>query len=267
MAYNGKMRINRFLAACGLGSRRAAEALVAAGRVRVNGEPVAALATYVEPRTDRVTVDGRRVAPPVTDTTYLLHKPEGVVTTAKDPQGRSTVLDFVPAVPRVFPVGRLDQESSGALLLTSDGDLAHRLLHPRYHVEKEYQVTAEGILEPGTVAALERGITLEGERRPTAPAAVHVTGTGSGRTRLTMIIREGRKRQIRRMLESVGHPVLQLHRVRIGPVGLGNLPAGAFRELTEAEMAALRRHLDAARPRRAPRPRPRSRSRKEGSHS
>jgi 23S rRNA pseudouridine2605 synthase len=261
MAHNGKMRINRFLAACGLGSRRATEALVAAGRVRVNGEPVAGLATYVEPRTDRVTVDGRRVAPPAVHTYYLLHKPEGVVTTARDPEGRPTVLDFVPPSPRVFPVGRLDQESSGALLLTDDGALSHLLLHPRYHVEKEYRVTAEGILDASAVAALERGILLEGEPRPTAPAAVRVLGSGSGRTRFTIVIREGKKRQIRRMLESVGHPVLQLHRVRIGPVELGSLPAGTCRELTEAEIKALRRHLDVARRRRS------TRARKDGPHS
>jgi 23S rRNA pseudouridine2605 synthase len=260
MAHNGKMRINRFLAACGLGSRRAAEALVAAGRVQLNGEPVAALATYVEPRVDRVTVDGRRVAPPAVPTYYLFHKPEGVVTTARDPEGRPTVLDFVPPEPRVFPVGRLDQESSGALLLTNDGTLSHLLLHPRYHVEKEYRVVAEGILAPATVAALQQGIPLEGERRPTAPAVVRVTGSGHGRTRLTMILREGKKRQIRRMLESVGHPVLQLHRVRIGPIDLGTLPAGACRELTGSEVAALRRHLQQAR-RRPPR------VRKDGSHS
>jgi 23S rRNA pseudouridine2605 synthase len=261
MADNGKMRINKFLAACGLGSRRATEALVERGRVRLNGEPVVALATYVEPRTDTVTVDGRRVAPPAAPTYYLLHKPEGVVTTARDPEGRPTVLDFVPPEPRVFPVGRLDQESSGALLLTNDGTLSHHLLHPRYHVEKEYQVVAAGMLDPGVVAALERGIELPGDRRATAPAVIRITGTGPGRTRFTMVIREGRKRQIRRMLESVGHPVIQLHRIRIGPLHLGSLPAGACRNLTRSEVAALGRCFEEARSRRS------VRAGKDGSHS
>lgn len=241
------MRLNRFLASCGLGSRRSAEGLIAGGRVAVNGEPALTPAISVDPAVDRVTVDGRPVSPPVHHTYYLLHKPEGVVTTVRDPGGRPTVVDLVPRTPRVFPVGRLDQETSGALLLTDDGDLAHHLLHPRYHIEKEYDVLARGTVEDATLTALRTGIRLENETRPTAPAGVRVASRARGRTHLIMVLHEGRNRQIRRMLEAVGHPVIQLRRIRIGPVLLGNLAPGAWRELGREELAALRRRVQEAR--------------------
>lgn len=246
------MRLNKFLASCGVGSRRACDALISAGRVRVNGAPVSALATFVEPGRDTVAVDGRRVTLPAASTYYLLHKPEGVVTTVRDPQGRAKVLDFVPRTPRVFPVGRLDYDSSGALLLTDDGDLAHRLLHPRYHLEKEYEVTAQGTVSLETAYQLARGILLPEDRRPTAPAEVKVLERKPRRTRLRMVLREGRNRQIRRMLEAVGHPVVQLRRVRIGPIELGDLEPGSFRELDRSEVAALRRVVE-RKPKRKPR--------------
>jgi len=241
------MRLNRFLASCGLGSRRSTERLIAAGRVSINGTRVETPGVSVDPATDRVTVDGRTVSPPSHHTYYLIHKPEGVVTTARDPGRRPTVMDLVPPTPRVFPVGRLDQETSGALLMTDDGDLAHHLMHPRYHVEKEYDVLAEGALSPRALTAIQTGIQLPKEARPTAPARVSVTRSERTRTRLTLVLREGRNRQIRRMLEAVGHPVIQLRRVRIGPIRLGDLAPGACRELSREELSALRRAVQEAR--------------------
>ncbi|HET9234054.1 MAG TPA: pseudouridine synthase, partial [Candidatus Eisenbacteria bacterium] len=186
-------------------------------------------------------------------TYYLLNKPEGIMTTARDPEGRSTVLELVPARPRVFPVGRLDRDTSGALLLTDDGPLAHRILHPRYGLEKEYLVVIEGPIGDDAVSALREGVLLEGERRPTAPAEVEVLERKARRSRIRIVIHEGRNRQVRRMFEAMGHIVLQLRRQRIGPVALGDLEEGLFRPLTEVELAALRRATGRPRPR-PPRP-------------
>jgi 23S rRNA pseudouridine2605 synthase len=248
------MRLNRFLAACGVASRRKAEALIEEGRVMLNGTRVTELATFVKPGRDAVTVDGEPVALPARPTWILLHKPAGVVSTVLDPEGRPTVVALVPAEPRVFPVGRLDRDTSGALLLTNDGALTHQLLHPRYHVEKEYEVVVEGVVPNRAMGALRRGILLEGEERPTAPAVVEVLTPGPPRTRLRLVLGEGRNRQVRRMLEAVGHPVLQLQRVRIGPLTLGDLPVGGWRHLAEEEIRALRREIGRA-PRSKPPPR------------
>ena len=256
------MRINKFLAACGLGSRRKVEEIVRAGRVAVNGAKVVDLSTIVEPRRDQVMVDGRRVSLPHGLTYYLLNKPEGIMTTALDPEGRSTVLQLVPARPRVFPVGRLDRDTSGALLLTDDGALAHRILHPRYGLEKEYLVVIEGRIDEEAVSALREGLLLEGERRPTAPAEVEVLERKARRSRIRIVIHEGRNRQVRRMLEAVGYIVLQLRRQRIGPVALGDLEEGLFRPLTEVELTALRR--ETGRPRSRP---ARTSSRGDGTHA
>ncbi len=237
------MRLNRYLALSGVASRRGAEKLITEGLVRVNGEIVTELATFVEPGKDRVQVDGRRLNPPRTFTYLLLNKPEGLVTTARDPQGRSTVMELVPTRPRVFPVGRLDQDTSGALLFTDDGSLAHGLLHPRFKMEKEYDVLVEGAIDDEALEGLRLGVMLKEDPRPTAPATVEVLERRHGRTRLQVILREGRKRQVRRMLALVGHPVIQLRRVRIGPVVLGDLEPGVCRPLTEAEVKALRRFV------------------------
>jgi 23S rRNA pseudouridine2605 synthase len=243
------MRLNRFLASCGLGSRRSSEALITAGRVRVNGEPVTSPATFVTPGRDEVTVDGAPVSPPERHTYYLLHKPEGVVSTAHDPEGRPTVMSLVPPTPRVFPIGRLDQNTSGALLLTDDGELAHRILHPRHEIDKEYEVVAEGTVSEDAVEALRHGVRLPDEPRPTAPATVEILRRLPRRTQLRLVLHEGRKRQVRRMLEVVGHPVIQLRRVRIGPMTLKGLTAGECRELTEDELADLRRSIRSKKPR------------------
>ncbi len=238
------MRLNRFLAASGVTSRRRAEKLISEGRVRVNGEPVTQLAVFVEPGRDRVTVDGRTVRPPNTFTYILLHKPAGFVTTTDDPQGRPKVMTLIPPRPRVFPVGRLDQDTTGGLLFTDDGSLAHRLLHPRYKIEKEYEARVEGPIGEEALEALRTGVLLEDETRPTAPASVEVIEHRSGQSRLRVIVREGRKRMVRRMMAQVGHPVLSLKRVRIGPVALGDLVEGTSRPLTEAEVTALRRTVE-----------------------
>jgi pseudouridine synthase len=203
------MRLNAYLARAGIASRRRADELIAAGRVRVNGEP-AALHLVVGPD-DVVEVDGQRVEPePLAY--LLLHKPGGVVTTARDPQGRPAVVDLVPPRPRVVPVGRLDRDTTGALLLTNDGALAHRLAHPRYLVPKVYVAEVEGVPGPGALEALRRGVELEDGR--TAPAEARLLETRGITSTLELTLHEGRKHQVKRMCEAVGHPVRRLHRSR-----------------------------------------------------
>jgi 23S rRNA pseudouridine2605 synthase len=225
------MRLNAFLARAGVGSRRGADELIKAGRVRVNGEP-GELNTVVGAH-DVVELDGRRVArQPLAY--VLLHKPAGVVTTARDPHGRPTVVDLVAYDVRVVPVGRLDAATTGALLLTNDGPLAHRLAHPRYGVEKVYVVDVEGVASDETVERLAAGIELEDGR--TAPAGVRRLAP----SRLELALHEGRNRQVRRMCEAVGHPVRRLHRSRYAGLDVRGLAPGEWRELTRGEVAGLR---------------------------
>ena len=225
------MRLNAYLARAGVTSRRGAEKLIIAGRVRVNGE-VAGLATFVEAG-DRVELDGAPLTPePLAY--VLLHKPAGVVTTASDPHGRPTVVGLVGHARRVVPVGRLDTDTTGALLLTNDGPLAHRLMHPRYEVEKVYEAEVEG--EPGDDALrrLAEGVELDDGR--TAPAAVRRLGP----SRLELTLHEGRKHQVKRMCAAVGHPVTRLHRPVYAGLSLAGLVPGEWRELTAAEIESLR---------------------------
>jgi 23S rRNA pseudouridine2605 synthase len=225
------VRLNAWLARAGVASRRSADELIKAGRVTVNGEP-GLLNTFVESR-DRVELDGQPLARQ--ELAYvLLHKPTGVVTTARDPQGRPTVVSLVELPTRVVPVGRLDVDTSGALLLTNDGELAHRLAHPRYEVEKVYVAEVEGDPTPETLARLRAGVELEDGR--TAPARVGRLGPG----RVELAIHEGRNRQVRRMLDAVGHPVRSLVRTRYADLTLTGLEAGAWRELEPSEVAMLR---------------------------
>jgi pseudouridine synthase len=225
------MRLNAYLARAGAASRRGAEDLIRAGRVRVNGE-VAGLATFVEPR-DTVEVDGRPIEPePLTY--VLLHKPAGVVTTARDPQGRATVVGLVGHDRRVVPVGRLDADTTGALLLTNDGPLAHRLMHPRYEVDKVYEAEVEGEPSDEALAQLAEGIELDDGR--TAPARVRSLGPSL----VELTIHEGRKHQVKRMLEAVGHPVSHLHRSHYAGLTLDGLAPGEWRALTPGEVANLR---------------------------
>ena len=225
------MRLNAYLARAGVASRRAADELIQSGRVFVNAEP-GRLNTFVEAG-DVVEVDGRRVEPQ--ELAYvLLHKPAGVVTTASDPHGRPTVMGLVDHPVRVVPVGRLDADTTGALLLTNDGPLAHRLAHPRYGVEKVYAADVEGEPSDEALRRLRDGVELDDG--PTAPAEARRLAP----SRLELTLHEGRKHQVKRMCEAVGHPVTRLHRSRYAGLGLGDLEAGEWRELDAEELAALR---------------------------
>jgi len=218
----------------GVGSRRACEELIVAGRVLVNGER-AVLGQRVDVERDRVTLDGAPLAVAPDLVHYLLHKPAGVVTTADDPEGRPTVTGLVPSEPRVFPVGRLDADSEGLLVLTNDGELTHRLTHPSFGVDKEYLVETDGVPSAGALRRLRQGVELDDG--VTAPAKVGVVAPGV----LRIVVHEGRNRQVRRMCEAVGHPVRRLVRTRIGPVSDARLRAGQWRPLTAAEVRALAR--------------------------
>jgi pseudouridine synthase len=230
------VRLNAFLARAGVASRRRADELIAAGRVLVNGRP-GELSTQVR-SSDVVEVDGRRVE--AQRLAYvLLHKPAGVVTTARDPHGRRTVVDLVEHPVRVVPVGRLDADTTGVLLLTNDGQLAHRLAHPRYEVEKVYEAEVEGRPDESALHALRDGVDLEDGR--TAPAEARALRGGPDSTVLELLLHEGRKHQVKRMCEAVGHPVLRLHRSGYAGLGTGDLPPGAWRVLDDDEVASLYR--------------------------
>jgi len=225
------VRLNAWLARAGVASRRGADELIRAGRVTVNGDP-GRLNTFVGAR-DRVELDGRLLG--LEKLAYvLLNKPAGVVTTARDPGGRPTVVGLVGHGSRIVPVGRLDADTTGALLLTNDGELSHRLAHPRYEVDKVYVAEVEGDPSRESLAALEHGIDLDDGR--TAPARVRRLGKG----RVELVLHEGRKHQVKRMLAAVGHPVRRLHRSRYGPLDLEGLEPGDWRELTRAEVESLR---------------------------
>ena len=225
------MRLNAYLARAGVASRRGADELIKAGRVLVNGEP-GQLNTFVGAG-DAVELDGLPLTPQRL-AYLLLHKPAGVVTTARDPHGRPTVVELVPPEPRVVPVGRLDADTTGALLLTNDGALAHRLAHPRYEVQKVYEAEVEGAPDDRTLRRLERGVELDDGR--SAPARARRIAA----SRIELAIHEGRKHQVKRMLEAVGHPVRRLHRSRYGGLGLHGLEPGAWRALSDAEVEGLR---------------------------
>ncbi|HEY2474693.1 MAG TPA: pseudouridine synthase [Candidatus Cybelea sp.] len=233
------LRLNKFLAKSGVASRRHADELIADGRVSIDGRVVRELGTMVEPGAG-VTVDGLRVEPAAAPTYILMNKPLGVVTTMHDPEGRRTVAELVSGAARVFPVGRLDYATAGVLLLTDDGELAHRLLHPRFGVDKTYRAEISGRLSSDEVRYLLQGISLENGQAE--GAKVHVLAVRGGRSVVDVTIHEGRNRQVRRMFEAIGHPVLGLTRTRFGPLSLGALPPGHVRALTEKEIAALERH-------------------------
>ncbi len=246
MSESGEMRLHRYLALCGVASRRKAEEIILEGRVQVNGETIDTLGTKVS-EGDVVLVDGapiRRAELRV----YLLNKPSGYVTTMFDPQRRRTVRDLVPeSAGPIKPVGRLDMNSTGLLLLTNDGDLAARLTHARYGVEKEYDAVVQGYPDEKTLARLRRGIGIDG--RKTAPSEWNFVSENrkDGTTRLRVILHEGRNRQIRKMAETAGHPVVSLRRIRIGPLTIKGMNEGELRLLGQKEYAMLRRlvRLDA----------------------
>jgi 23S rRNA pseudouridine2605 synthase len=260
---SGSIRLQKLLSQAGVASRRAAEQLIVERRVTVNGEVVATLGSKADPAHDDVRVDGRRVRVALHSRYILLNKPRGYVTTLNDPQGRKTVMDLLKGVREyVYPVGRLDYESEGLLLLTSDGDLAARLTHPRHAVDRVYEAFVAGTPSEEAIEALRSGIIIDGRR--TAPASVKRGPTVGTRakpvTQLTITLREGRNRQVRRMCSIVGHPVRELTRVRMGPIALGQLELGHWRDLTADEVKRLQQATTAeateGTPSRVPRRRP-----------
>jgi len=242
---NDKMeiRLQKIIAGSGLASRRKAETLIAAGRVTVTGKVVTEQGTKVDPARDHVKVDGKHLSAAQPFVYLMLNKPKHVMSTLEDPGGRPTVKDFIRGVSvRVFPVGRLDFESEGLMLLTNNGDLAQALLHPRYHVPKTYLIKVKRVLTDDEIRQLERGVKLEDGM--TGPAQVKKIKKAEQNSWLEVTIREGRKHQVRRMLESVGHPVIRLTRVKMGPLSLGRLEPGEFRFLTDREANALRESVE-----------------------
>jgi 23S rRNA pseudouridine2605 synthase len=248
------LRLQRYLAASGIASRRRSEELIVAGLVRVNGRVVRELGTSVE-SDDVVEYGGRIVAPALEAAYIVMNKPLGVVTTMRDPEGRRTIADLLQRQGwdrRVVPVGRLDYDTSGVLLLTDDGALAHVLTHPRFGVEKTYRATLRGRLTAEQVADLQRGMKLEDG--PAQPARLRVVATRRGTSSVDVTIHEGRNRQVRRMFEELGHPVIGLTRLRFGPLALGSLAPGEIRDATAREVSALRVIADGAKAMKAEEP-------------
>jgi 23S rRNA pseudouridine2605 synthase len=242
-----RQRLQKILSAAGVASRRLSEELIAQGRVQVNGQTVTALGTKADPEVDDIKVDGRRVRAARRRRYILLNKPRGYITTRSDPQGRPTVMDLLKGVKEyVYPVGRLDYDSEGLLLLTNDGELAARLMHPSHEIEKVYEARVRGVPAPEDLERLAKGIVLDGRR--TSPAKIRladrqpkVTASGTEQTFVEVVLHEGRQRQVRRMFESIGHPVGRLRRMRIGPITDEQIPIGHWRELDEDELTKLRR--------------------------
>ncbi|MHC4219498.1 MAG: pseudouridine synthase [Planctomycetota bacterium] len=241
------IRLHKALADAGVASRRACERLVAEGAVEVNGIAVTTTPAWVDPARDRITVHGKRVKAPPAHVYVMLFKPRGVVCTSADGEDRPRAIDLVkhPSKARLYPVGRLDIDSSGLLLLTNDGELANRLTHPRYHLTKVYEVTVTGQISDKDLERLERGLYLTGpggqSAAKTARSRLKLIRRDRNRTRLRLELREGRNRQIRRMMGRVGHPVRRLRRVQIGPLKLKGLRTGEWRLLTSSELIALKR--------------------------
>ena len=231
------MRLNKYLAWCGIASRRKADELIAEGHVKLNGKRITEMGTTVDESSDVVTVDGKRIEPIRNKVYILMNKPKGVITTAKDELGRKNVLDLIDIRERVFPVGRLDRNSEGLLLLTNDGEMANRLTHPRYKVTKTYRARLDRPVDPDDLEPLASGIELEDGK--TAPARVHYYADSADRIELQ--IREGRKHQVRRMFEALGYEVKALKRTRFGPLNLKGVERGRWRLLSRSEVWQLRK--------------------------
>jgi pseudouridine synthase len=237
MSEDPSERLQKVLAHAGVASRRKSEELIRQGRVTVNGRVVTKLGTRVNPARDEIQVDGQRIEAAPSRLYIMLNKPRGVLSTMEDDRGRRALGDLVMAPVRLYPVGRLDAGSEGLILLTDDGELANLLTHPRYQHEKEYRVLVNGHPSDKTQGAWRRGILLDG--KPTAPAQVDVVRKEKHATLLRIVVREGRKRQIRRVAAQLGHPVRELTRVRLGPLRLGTLGVGQWRHLTSKEVRSL----------------------------
>jgi pseudouridine synthase len=230
-------RLQKFLARAGVASRRQAETLISAGKVRVNGQVVTELGVKIDPERDKVQVEGRRVRP-ATLVTLLLNKPSGYVSTTRDPQGRRVITDLVgKAYGRLYPVGRLDYDATGLMILTNDGELAQRLMHPRYQAPRTYRVTVAGQVPREVAQRLAAGVELDGRAVPTGVVLVKQE---IDKTVLELTVWEGRYHLVKRLMEKVGHPVLKLKRIAFGPLKLGGLARGTYRPLTKQELAQLR---------------------------
>lgn len=242
---NEVVRLQKFLARAGVASRRASEQLIVQGRVAVNGSVVTELGTKVNPDTDIVTVDGDTVTLSEDQCVLMLHKPAGYLTAMKEDRGRRCVAQLVPTqqYPGLFPVGRLDFDTTGLLLFTTDGELGNALLHPSFHVDKEYHAWVEGRPNKSALLALRNGVKLQDGM--TAPAQVSLVKQDANKTLLSITIHEGRKRQVKRMCAAVGHPVVTLHRSKFGPLELGNLPVGKYRILNPDEVQVLKASIQA----------------------
>jgi len=242
------IRLQKFIAHSGVCSRRKAEGLILAGRVQVNGKTITKLGTKIDPEKDEVRVDGTPLKPPGRMVYIAFYKPRGLLSTAHDPYGRPTILDPIQkemddaGIPRIYHVGRLDKDSEGLLILTNDGALTHGLLHPSKKVEKTYVVTVLGVPSPKAIKRLEDGIEIHGKR--TLPCRIKRIGHSGNDAVLEVKLKEGRKRQIRHMFKAIGHPVKRLVRTSIGPVRLGGLTPGRWRELSTQELKALKLQLE-----------------------
>jgi 23S rRNA pseudouridine2605 synthase len=237
-------RLQKILSQAGVASRRLSEELIVQGRVQVNGHTVTTLGTKADPDADEIKVDGRRIRAQRRLRYLLLYKPRGYITTRSDPEGRPTVMDLLRGVKEyVYPVGRLDYDSEGLLLLTNDGELAAHLTHPRHEVDKVYHARVRGVPDDHALERLEKGVTIDGRR--TAPAKARLVDpphkASAEQTTVELAIHEGRQRQVRKMFEAIGHPVVRLKRVRIGPIQDPDIPPGHWRDLTPQEIARLRR--------------------------
>ncbi len=233
------MRLHVFLAKAGVASRRTAEKMIAAGRVRVNGKLISVQGFSVHPGSDKVEVDGSPAEVSERKRYFVFHKPRGVMSTLRDRHAEKTVADFFRDIPeKLVPAGRLDKDSTGLLLMTNDGELIHRLTHPRYQVKKVYLVTVKGLIPPETFRRLEKGIPLDGKR--TAPCRIEILSAGEDGLELRVTLHEGRKREIRKMMKRVGAEVETLERVSYGPLHLGNLRPGQRRELAPSEVRRLK---------------------------
>ncbi len=242
MAMTEQIRLQKYLAQCGIASRRKAETLIAEGRVSIDGSVVTTMGAKIDPQRQRVLFDGKPVTKEEAKIYLLLNKPKGFVTTLADPQGRPIVINLVKNKDaRLFPVGRLDLDTAGALILTNDGDFAQRVQHPSFEVTKTYEALVAGTVDAGDIHSLETGILLEG--KPTAPASLQILQAAKRTTLLQITIHEGRKRQVRMMFRAVNHPVLHLKRIAYGNLSLGNLPEGSYRSLTPKDLKKIFKNI------------------------
>ncbi len=238
-----RIRLNKFLAQSGVASRREVDKMIVEGRITVNSRVVRILGTKIDDEKDRVELDGKKVEKEEEMIYLMLNKPQGYLVTLKDPFKRPTIKELLPSLKeRIYPVGRLDYDSEGLLLLTNNGELAHRLAHPRYRVPKNYVVEVKGVAESSKISRLERGVYLDGKK--TAPARIAKLSGSAKKTLLRIEIHEGRKREVKRMFEAVGHRVLRLKRVGFGGMRLGKLQTGKWRFLTQREVDSLKRRVD-----------------------